>query len=78
MNMRSGRAQGVPDLVADADAAERDVAGGDALGEGDDVRGDAVLLHAEHRAGAAEAADHLVEDEQDVVLACSTGAIAGQ
>ena len=58
----------VEDLVGDGDAAERDVAGGDALGEGGDVRLEAVRLHAEHLAGAAEAADDLVGDQQDVVL----------
>ena len=40
-----------------------------ALGHHDDVGPDAVLLDAEHRAGATEAALHLVGDEQDPVLA---------
>ena len=44
------------------------VAGRDPLGKGDDVRHDVVLLHAEHLAGATEATNDLVEDEQDVVL----------
>ena len=53
--------------VGDADAAERDVAAGDALGELHDVRLDAVVLQPEPAAGAAEAGDHFVGDEQHVV-----------
>ena len=40
----------------------------DALGHADDVGLDAVVLDGEHLAGAAEAALHLVGDEQDPVL----------
>ena len=53
--------------VGDADAAEWDVAAGDALGELHDVRLDAVVLQPEPAAGAAEAGDHIVGDEQHVV-----------
>ena len=41
---------------------------GDALGEGDHVGHDAVALGGEGIAQAAEAGDHLVEDQQDAVL----------
>ena len=53
--------------VGDADAAERDVAAGDALRELHDVRLDAVVLQPEPAAGAAEAGDHFVGDQQHVV-----------
>ena len=39
------------------------------LGHGDDVRADAVLLEAEQAARAADAGLHLVDDEQDILLA---------
>ena len=48
--------------------AEGRVAGGDALGAGDDVRLVAVPLRAEHVAEPAERADHLVADQEHVVL----------
>ena len=53
--------------VADQHAAERGVAGGHALGEGDDVGLVAVTLRAEVVAQPAERADHLVGDEQHAV-----------
>ena len=55
--------------VRDHRAAERLVAGGDALGDRHEVRLDAEVLAAEPLAGAAETADHLVGDQQDPVLA---------
>ena len=56
------------EAVADHHAAQRRVAGGDALGERDHVGLVAVALAAEHVAEAAERGDDLVADEQDVVL----------
>ena len=53
-----------PHPGADDHAAERQVAGGDRLGEGDEVGGDAVVAGGEPRAQAAKAGDDLVEDEQ--------------
>jgi hypothetical protein len=47
--------------------AQRDVAGGQALGGGDDVGRVVVLQPTEVLAEAAEAADHVVRDHQDVV-----------
>ena len=59
---------GVEDAVADLDAAQRQVTAGDPFGEGQDVRFDAETVQREHLAGAPEAADHLVGDQQNVVL----------
>src|SRR6185295_7182344 len=56
------------DPLADEDAAERHVPGGDALGEGDHVGLDAVALRGPPLSGSAEAGDDLVRDEEDVVL----------
>ncbi len=53
--------------VADHHAAERRVAGGDALGEGDDVRLVVIPLGAEVVAEPAERAYHLVGDQQHAV-----------
>ena len=60
----------VVELAASAERGEREPAG-DALGHADDVGLDAVVLDGEHLAGAAEAALHLVGDEQDAVLAAA-------
>ena len=49
-------------------AAEGQVAGGHTLGEGHHVGRHAERLGAEPLAGAAESADHLVEDQQGAVL----------
>ena len=57
----------VVELAAGAERGEREAAG-DALGHADDVGLDAVVIDGEHLAGAAEAALHLVGDEQDAVL----------
>ena len=48
-----------------------------AFGEGEDIRFDAVAGEREHFAGASEAADHLVGDQQDIVLVAD-GAHAGE
>src|SRR5207248_4122397 len=55
--------------LPDDDPAEWHVAGGDSFREGEEVGLDPVVLRAEPLAQAAEARDHLVEHEQDVVLA---------
>ena len=56
------------DALADHHTAERLVAVGDRLGEGHQVWLHAVVDIAEPFAGAPETADHLVHDQQDVVL----------
>ena len=64
---------GIPERLAhaprDDDRAEGDVAGADPLRAGDQVGREAVALAAEPAPEPAEAADHLVRDEQDVALA---------
>ena len=55
------------DLRAHAHRAQLHVGGGDALGHGDEVGHHAPVLDREPAAGAAEAAHHLVADEQDAV-----------
>ena len=55
------------DLRRDQHAADRLVAAAQALGDHLDVRRDALLLPGVHRAGAAHAAHHLVEDQQRAV-----------
>ena len=49
------------------DAADRLVAAAEPLGDDLDVGRDALLLPGMHRAGAAHAAHHLVEDQQRAV-----------
>ena len=61
------RHEGLVDLLLRDDAAERLDAVGDLLGEVQDVGHHAERLGAGERAGAAEAGDDLVEDQQDVV-----------
>src|SRR6185312_3178725 len=46
----------------------RQVGAGDSLGDGNDVGGDVVVLVGKHLAGAAEAVDHLIDVQKDVVL----------
>ena len=58
---RAGQAL-VPQLLAGGDGGQR-IARGDALGDGHDVRLDAVVLVAEPLAGAAHAGLDLVDDE---------------
>ncbi len=48
-------------------AAKRDGAAGEGFAEADDVGSYAGLFAGEHRAGAAEAGEDFVEDQQDVV-----------
>ena len=60
--------QHLGDALADHHAAQRHVAAGHALGEGHQVGPEAEALAAEPVAGAAEAADDLVADQQDAVL----------
>ena len=56
------------DLVGQEHAAQRHVGGGELLGDGDRVGPHAERFGAEPRAGAPEAADHLVVDQHDVVV----------
>ncbi|VTQ25430.1 Uncharacterised protein [Pseudomonas aeruginosa] len=60
--------EGVVDLAAGDHRAHRHGAVGDLLGDVHQVRGDAEVLGAAVGAQAAEGGDHLVEDQQDVVL----------
>ena len=68
--MAAGRAlhERVVDLLRHQHRAHRHRAVGEPLGARDDVRRHAEFLRGERRAGAAEAGDHLVEDQQDAVL----------
>ncbi len=59
--------RGVHDVGPAADGGERKAAG-EALGHDDQVGVHPRLLVREHRAGAAEAGLHLVDDEHDAVL----------
>ena len=59
--------QRLDDPAVDQDAADRLVAAAEALGDDLDVRRDAFLLPGVHRAGAAHAAHHLVQDQQRAV-----------
>ena len=56
------------DGLADDDPADRDVAGVDALGEGDEVGGHAPVLDREPLAAAREPGHHLVGDHDDAEL----------
>ena len=60
--------EGAGDRVADDDTTDRDVAGVDALGEGDQVGHDVMGVEREPLARAAEPGHHLVEDQHDAVL----------
>ena len=55
------------DRLGDHDGGDRQIGGGERLGDRDDVGLKVVGLRPEHRPGAPEPADHLVRDEQDVV-----------
>src|SRR2546422_1081893 len=61
------------DLGGRDHAAERQIATGDALGEGDQVRRDTETLDPEPATQPAVAADHLVRDEKYAVLASDRG-----
>jgi hypothetical protein len=56
------------DMLGDDGRGERRVTGGNPLGHRHDVRHEPELLGGEHGAGATEAVDHLVGDQQDAVL----------
>ena len=60
--------EGVVDGLLGDDGAHRLRAVGQALGAGDQVRRHAELLRGERRAGAPEARDDFIEDQQDAVL----------
>ncbi len=60
--------QRLGDALAQHQAAHGDVAGGQALGDGQGVRLEAEVLVGEPLAGTAEAADHFVGAQQHVVL----------
>ncbi len=66
--LRRGVLQHVPDLVRNHRARDGEVGAGDALGQGHDVGLQLVEPGGEPRAGAAEPGDHLVGDEEYVVL----------
>ena len=57
----------VGDAAADDDAAEWDVTGVDALGEADQIRGDAPVVDGEPLAAAPEARHDLIGDHHDAV-----------
>ena len=59
--------EGVGDGLADDGAAHGNVAAGDALGDGHEVGGDVPVLAGEHLAGASEAGDDFVGDEEAAV-----------
>ena len=56
-------------LVIGEDSRNRVHSAGQCLAEDEDVRVHAVVLARQHAAGAAEAALHLVSDQQRIVLA---------
>lgn len=58
---------GRADALADQGRADRLIAGAQPLGDGHQVRRHALLLGGEQAAGAAHAAHHLVEDQEDAV-----------
>ena len=58
------RGQRLNDPVGDQNPADRLVAAAETLGDDLDVRRDALLLPGVHRAGAAHAAHHLIQDQQ--------------
>ena len=66
---RSAPTSGAIDRLGDDGRGDRQIGRRQRLRHGHDVGRDAERLAAEHVAGAAEAADHLVGDEQHVVLA---------
>ena len=62
------RGEGLGDPLADDHAAEWDVTGVDALGEGDEVGGDIPAVDGEPLAAAPEPGHHLIGDHHDAVL----------
>src|SRR2546428_821174 len=59
---------GLLDVLGDHDAAQREIARGHALGEGHDVGLHVPVRHGEPVARPAEARDHLVRDEEHLML----------
>jgi hypothetical protein len=57
----------VGDVLPEDHRRQRDIARVDALGDDEDVRHDVPVLAGEPFAGAAEAGDHLVADEENSV-----------
>ena len=64
---QSARVDGVEQVGAAGDGGQRHAAG-DALGHGDDVRDDALVVDGEPFPGAAEAGLDLVRDEDDALV----------
>src|SRR5437764_9262475 len=65
--------EGGENLLPDRRSSERKVSAGQSLGHRDDIRPNAGTLEAKPLAGAAEAADDLVDDEQHAVAAADVG-----
>jgi hypothetical protein len=63
-------------FLAHQHGAERLIAGGDSLGDGDDVGHHAFGLAGEQRAASPHAAHHLVEDHQRAVLVADAADLA--
>ena len=59
--------EGVGDILARDGSADGQVAAGEGFGDGEDVGLDAPVLRREPLAGAAEAGDDLIADEEDAV-----------
>ena len=60
--------QNLPDLVRDDRPRQRRIGRSQALGDGDDIRLDAVMLRAKHGPQPSETGDDLVGDQQDIVF----------
>src|SRR5699024_4931206 len=65
------------DALRDDDPAQRHIARGGALGEGDEIRCDVPVINSEPFAAAAEPCHHLVGNEDDAVFVAQS-AHAGQ
>src|SRR6056297_2329891 len=63
-------------LVAQKDATHREIARGDALGDGHHVRLHTPMPRAGPVAGAAKASDYLVRDQQDTVAVADVAHVA--
>jgi hypothetical protein len=59
--------EGIIDALAHQNAAHRHRAGCNALGEGENIRRYAEAFSGESRAEAAEARDHFIENQQNVI-----------
>ena len=70
----------VGDPITDHHAANRQVAGGEALGDRHQIRANSKVVRSEPLAGAPEAGDHLIGNQQQAVLiddALDLGPVAG-